>query len=80
MMDENRFASQLFLIVPQVIRLIVEKRQIDEGEAAELFYVSELYARLEDEQTKLWHLSPPALFEMFCEEQETGKITYPEEA
>jgi hypothetical protein len=35
---------------------------------------------LEDEQTKLWHLSANALFEMFQEEQETGKITYPEEA
>jgi hypothetical protein len=79
-MDEKRFFSQLFLIAPQVIGLIAEKSQMDEEKATELFYASELYAQLEDEQTKLWHLSPLALFEMFCEERETGKITYPEEA
>ena len=80
MMDEKRFSSQLFLVVPQIIELIVDKNQIDEERATELFYNSELYAQLEDEKTKLWHLSPLALFEMFCEERETGKITYPEEA
>ncbi len=39
-----------------------------------------LYANLEDEETKLWHLSANALYEMFKEEQKTGSITYPEEA
>ena len=80
MMDEKRFSSQLFLITPQIIGLIVEKYLIDEEQAIEMFYASELYSQLEDELTKLWHLSPLALFEMFCEEQETGMITYPEEA
>jgi len=79
-MDEKRFSSQLFLIAPQVISLLAQKNRIDEERATELFYTSELYERLEDEQTKLWHLSPLALFELFCEERETGKITYPEEA
>jgi hypothetical protein len=79
-MDEKRFSSQLFLIAPQIIGLIVEKHHIDEEQATEMFYTSVLYSQLEDELTKLWHLSPLALFEMFCEEQETGKITYPEEA
>ncbi len=45
-----------------------------------MLYASELYARLEDEETKLWHLSANALYEMFKEEQKTGSITYPEEA
>jgi hypothetical protein len=79
MMDEKRFSLQLFLIAPQVIELIATTEQIDEETATELFYISELYAQLEDERTKLWHLSAPALFEMFCEERETGRITYPEE-
>jgi hypothetical protein len=79
-MDEKRFSSQLFLISPQVIGMIADKNQIDEEKATDMFYTSELYAQLEDEQTKLWHLSPLALFDLFVEEQETGKITYPEEA
>jgi hypothetical protein len=80
MMDDKRFSSQLFLIAPQIIGLIIEKDHVNEEQATEMFYTSGLYSQLEDEQTKLWHLSPLALFEMFCEEQETGQITYPEEA
>ena len=68
------------MIVPLIIGLIVEHNHVSEEKATEIFYTSELYAQLEDEQTKLWHLSYLVLFEMFCEEQETGKITYPEEA
>ena len=79
-MDKKKFTSMLFLIVPQVIKLIIENNDIAEDTATEWLYTSELYAQLEDEQTKLWHLSPLALFEMFCEEKNTGKITYPEEA
>ena len=41
---------------------------------------SELYAALEEEETKLWHLSPKALYELYAEEKATGKISYPEEA
>ena len=55
-MDENRFSSQLFLIAPQIIGLIVEKYHIDEEQATEKLYTSELYSQLEDERTKLWHL------------------------
>ena len=47
--------------------------------AVEMFYSSELYSRLEEEETKLWHLSAQALFDLFQEELDTGKITYPEE-
>ena len=79
-MEQKKFTSMLFLIVPQIIKIIVENENISEDTATELLYNSELYAQLEDEQTKLWHLSPYALFEMFCEEKTTGKITYPEEA
>ena len=79
-MDKKKFTSMLFLIVPQVIKLIIENKNIAEDTATEWLYNSELYAQLEDERTKLWHLSPLALFEMFCEEKTTGKITYPEEA
>ena len=80
MMERERFSSMLFLIVPQIIQLMIEDSKIDEEKATELLYASELYAKLEDEETKLWHLSANALYEMFKEEQKTGSITYPEEA
>jgi hypothetical protein len=80
MMEKQRFSSMLFLLVPQIIQLMIEGSKIDEEKATELLYASELYAKLEDEKTKLWHLSAYALYEMFKEEQKTGTITYPEEA
>jgi hypothetical protein len=45
-----------------------------------LLYSSKLFEQLAREETKLWHLSVPTLYQMQKEEQETGKITYPEEA
>ena len=38
-----------------------------------------VYALLEQEETKLWHFSPLTLFNMFDEEQKTGRFTLPEE-
>jgi hypothetical protein len=67
------------ILIPQVITLIMGEYKISEAQATEFFYSSELYSVLEDEPTKLWHLSPHALFDLFQEEQHTGKITYPEE-
>jgi hypothetical protein len=69
----------LMLLVPQVIQLITEKYGLSEREAADAFYNSRVYALLEDEETKLWHYSALTLFNMYGEERETGKITFPEE-
>jgi len=78
-MEQSRLTTVLVFLVPQILSLLIEEYKVDEEKAAEMFYASELYKNLEDEQTKLWHLSAHALFEMFKEEQQTGKITYPEE-
>lgn len=43
--------------VPQVIRLIIENYAYNEITAANNFYSSNLYALLEQEDTKLWHLT-----------------------
>lgn len=79
-MDDKKFESMLILIVPEVVKMIVRNYKLDEIQASEKFYNSELYAKLEQEETKLWHLSPMMLFSMFDEEQKTGTVTYPEEA
>jgi hypothetical protein len=78
-MEQSRLTTILIFLVPQILQLLVAEYGVDEGKAAEMFYASELYKVLEDEQTKLWHLSAHALFEMFQEELQTGSITYPEE-
>jgi hypothetical protein len=79
-MNKNRLTTALILLVPQILELIIDEHNVNEKKAALMFYSSELYERLEEEETKLWHLSAHALFEMYQEELKTGKITYPEEA
>ena len=70
----------LQLIIPRLIKTIMDNMGLTENDALTLLYSSKLYEQLEREETKLWHLSVLALYDLFREEQETGKITYPEEA
>ncbi len=78
-MEKKKFEAMLMLLVPQVIHLIVENDTYDEVTAAKEFYSSKVYSFLEQEDTKLWHLSALTLFYMFDEEKRTGTFTFPEE-
>ncbi|OUN31327.1 MULTISPECIES: hypothetical protein [unclassified Blautia] len=78
-MSEKGIKGMLELIVPRLLRMIMEKQSLTEKEALTRLYASELYRQLEREETKLWHLSIPTLYEMWLEEKESGHITYPEE-
>ncbi len=77
-MEQRKFEAMLVLIVPKIIGLIVENYGIDEVSASKRFYESKVYSLLEEEETKLWHLSPLLLFNMYDEEEKTGNITFPE--
>lgn len=79
-MEPQKFEAMLILIIPQVIELITQRLSMDELTASKEFYNSEVYSLLEEEDTKLWHLSALTLFTMFQEEKETGIISFPEEA
>lgn len=79
-MRETSIKAMLELIVPRLIRMMMEKQTLTEKEALTQLYRSELYRQLEREETKLWHLSVPTLYDLWLEEKETGQITYPEEA
>lgn len=79
-MEKKKFETMLMLLVPQVIYLIVENYPYDEVKASKEFYSSKVYSFLEQEDTKLWHLSALTLFNMFDEEKQTGTFTFPEEA
>ncbi len=79
-MEKKKFEAMLMLLVPQVIHLIVENYSYDEVSASKEFYNSKVYSFLEQENTKLWHLSALTLFNMFDEEKRTGTFTFPEEA
>ena len=79
-MEKQKFEAMLILLVPQLVHLITENYPFDEVTASKEFYDSQVYSFLEQEDTKLWHLSALTLFNMFDEEKKTGTFTFPEEA
>jgi hypothetical protein len=84
MIDNSREKEQ-FQVILQITatglaELIKRSDNLSQKEAVKRLYASKLYKTLENEETKLWHLSIPALFDLYMEEKETGKITFPEEA
>ena len=79
-MSETSIKAMLEFIVPRLIQMIQDKQGISEKDALTQLYNSELYRQLDREETKLWHLSVPTLYELWLEEIEHGHINYPEEA
>jgi hypothetical protein len=67
------------MITPGIIKLLMENRDMNLEEASDTLYNSKLYEALEDEETKVWRLSYPLLYDLLTEELDTGKITFPEE-
>lgn len=80
MSEAKEFQAVLQVIVSRLVQMIAKEMNISDKDALNILYSSKLYEKLEQEETKVWHLSVPTLFSLFVEEQETGNITFPEEA
>ncbi|MCL2879165.1 MAG: hypothetical protein FWF29_02865 [Treponema sp.] len=78
-MTKEKLSALLAILNPAIVQLIMDNRKIGNIEATELLYNSALYAMLENEESKLWHLSPLVLYDLLEEELTTGSINYPEE-
>ena len=79
-MTPEKLSALLTVINPSIVQLIMENRKLTNIDALTLLYNSALYEMLENEASKLWHLSPLTLYELLEEELVTGNINYPEEA
>lgn len=76
-MMNNSVGSVMFTIcckVQVIITMIKEYYNINYNEALRMFYKSKVCKALENEKTKMWYFSSSALFEMFLEENKTGKF------
>lgn len=80
MNELKEFQVVLQIIVTRLAQTISIKMNISDKEALNRLYSSKLYEKLEQEETKVWHLSVPTLYSLFIEEQENGEIMFPEEA
>jgi len=79
-MSPGKLSAILSILNPAIIQLIMKSKGLSNIDATRLLYDSSLYAMLENEASKLWHLSPLTLHELLEEELATGSINYPEEA
>jgi hypothetical protein len=79
-MNAEKLNALLIVSNPAIVQLIMKNKGLDTITATKLLYNSKLYAMLENESSKLWHLSALTLYELLEEELSTGKINYPEEA
>jgi hypothetical protein len=77
-MDKS-ISPVIAMITPGILTLLMDRRGLRLEEASELLYNSRLYKALEDEETKVWRLGYPLLYDLLEEELTTGKITFPEE-
>mgnify|MGYP000017874607 FL=1 len=72
-MTDRKITSQnLYLLLPGKVSRMAVMYASDFGlsitEALNRIYRSETYRQLEDEETKLWHYGPVALYQMFLEQ------------
>lgn len=78
MMDRDKFSAILPMITAAVVNKIVVIYQLDENEAIEMLYSTQLYSFLEDENTKVWQYSADKLFDLYRMEVETGTLELPD--
>ena len=80
MKDKNQISALLGVcIIPQVITEIKEFYDGQEELAVKEFYKSDLFDKLQNPATGLWHLSAKTLSEIFFAEVKEQIIEYPEE-
>ncbi len=77
-MGQEQFVALMPYITDDLAAMIAQKQNLTESDAIAVLYASQLYAALEKEETKVWQYSTPMLYSLFEEEQQTGKITFPD--
>ncbi len=77
MTDEKRFQAILPKMTADTIGILMQRNGWDENRAIGLFMRSEVYDRLKDEKTKVWHFSPLLLAQLF-EDEMKGQLVWPE--
>jgi hypothetical protein len=76
---DRSISAVIALITPGILSLLMEERELSLEDASGVLYNSQLYRTLEDEETKVWRLGYPLLYDLLDEELTTGTISFPEE-
>lgn len=74
----DQFAAIMPYISADLVGMIAKKENISETDAITKVYNSKLYAILEQEDTKVWQYSTEMLYSLLKQEDETGRIEFPD--
>ena len=77
-MSQEQFIAMMPYITDDLAAMIAKKQKLSETDAVAKLYDSQLYALLEQENTKVWQYSTDMLYSLFEEEQRTGTIPFPD--
>ena len=77
-MDKGTFDALLPVITAHLADRISATENVSEDEAIEGLYATQLYASLENEETKVWQYSTEMLYELYQSEKATGRLELPE--
>lgn len=61
-------------IIQDIILYMVEDFKVEYDDAMRLFFASQTYMKLTDKETALYYESSAYIYELFQEEQKTGKL------
>lgn len=77
-MDKNKFDAILPIIIASLTDKIMTSFSMPEDKALMDLYETELYAALENEETKVWQYSVTKLFDLYQNEKQNGSLELPE--
>lgn len=77
-MDKSKFDAVYPIISADLVGKIAAELSLSDKDAITELYSSQLYEIMEQENTKLWQYSTEKLFELFLEERNSGKISFPQ--
>lgn len=75
-MKRESYKVILILLGPKVVNLIMKNYHLDEIKACELFYLSDVYARLENEDNDMWQMEPEDIFKLIDDEERKKGIVH----
>ena len=77
-MKPDEFSSVMPYISSDLVKMIIQKKNIPAKDAIKALYSSKLYAALEQEETKVWQYSTLTLYALLEMERETGALQFPD--
>ena len=74
MNSQKTLDGMLWIIIPNISKIIAEKKNITMKEANKIIYNSKLYKTLENAETKMWYYSDEYLADFFLDEYEKKEL------